>query len=69
MMLHTNRVISFEMGSNQATVNGQTYTLPRTIEDESGVVYIPIRFVAEQLGTTLLWDELGYSIIMVQKYN
>jgi hypothetical protein len=51
------RDISLQIGSNQATVNGQ----PQTIDVAPFIIgastYVPLRFVSEALGASVDWDE------------
>ena len=48
--------IKLTIGSEEATVNGKTLILdsPPFIEDDR--IYMPVRFVAENLGAAVLWD-------------
>jgi len=50
------RTVSLHIGSNQATVNGQTQTLdsPPFIQGETTLV--PLRFIAQALGATVDWN-------------
>lgn len=57
--LTTNTVeIIITIGSPTATVNGVTKTLvsPAFIDATSGRSYLPVRFIAENLGAEVLWD-------------
>ena len=44
------------IGALTATVNGQSVPLDSPAFIESGRTYLPVRFVAETLGATVLWD-------------
>lgn len=50
------RAISLHIGSTQATVNGQ----PQTVDVAPFIIgastYVPLRFVAQALGSTVNWD-------------
>ena len=56
------RNISLQIGSNQATVNGQ----PQTIDVAPFIIgastYVPLRFVSEALGASVDWDESNHVV-------
>ncbi len=45
------------VGSNTATVNGQSYELDAAATIVGGSTLVPVRFIAESLGMTVDWDE------------
>src|SRR5690606_28662998 len=48
--------VVLKIGSKQATVGGQPATLDGAPFATDGVTYLPLRFVADQLGGTADWD-------------
>ena len=48
--------VVLKIGSRQATVGGQPATLDVAPFAKDGVTYLPLRFVADQLGGTADWD-------------
>ena len=48
--------IKITIGSNIAVVNGNTVTLDVPAFIENSRTYMPVRFVAENLGATVIWD-------------
>lgn len=50
-------VISLQVGSSTGMVNGRPAAMPRPAEIMDGRTYIPLRFIAENLGARVLWDE------------
>jgi hypothetical protein len=51
------RVISLQIGSSQATVNGQPETLDVAPFIIGASTYVPLRFVSEALGASVSWDD------------
>lgn len=49
--------IVLRLGSGTAVVNGKTVYLSKTPEIISGSLYVPTRFVAENLGGRVTWDK------------
>lgn len=48
--------IEMPIGSRYATVNGETFILDSAAEIINSRTYVPLRFVAESTGATVLWD-------------
>ena len=48
--------IEIVIGKATAKVNGKEITLDSPAFIESSRTYLPVRFVAEKLGATVLWD-------------
>ncbi|MHA6485397.1 trypsin-like peptidase domain-containing protein [Paenibacillus sp. strain BS8-2] len=48
--------LSMAAGKKEAVVNGKTVYLSTPAMIQNEVAYVPIRFIAEQLGTTVKWD-------------
>ncbi len=46
------------VGALTATVNGQPQTLPVPAELISGTTLVPLRFISESLGATVVWDPI-----------
>jgi ABC-type antimicrobial peptide transport system permease subunit len=49
-------VIKLNIGSKQATVNGMIKTLETEAELKDGTTFVPVRFIAENLGTKVNWN-------------
>ncbi len=47
--------VEMTLGSKQAKVNGQDYTLTAMPKNVDGVVFVPVRFVSEALGANVQW--------------
>jgi hypothetical protein len=50
-------VITLNIGSKQATVNGMIKPLETEAELKDGTTFIPVRFIAENLGTKVSWNQ------------
>jgi len=50
-------VIHLNIGSNQASVNGQIKPLETAAELTNGSTYVPIRFIAESMGAKVSWEQ------------
>ena len=50
-------VVSLQVGSSAGMVNGRAAAMPRPAEIMDGRTYIPLRFIAENLGARVQWDE------------
>lgn len=50
-------VISLQIGSTTATINGKAYTLPATAEIKDDTAMVPIRFISEALNANVVWDK------------
>ena len=48
-------------GSKTAYVNGKAVSMNKSAEIRSGRLFIPVRFIAENLGANVSWDETYYS--------
>ncbi|PQQ66532.1 stalk domain-containing protein [Acetivibrio saccincola] len=51
-------------GSNVILVNGEEQHIDTNIEIVDGRIMIPIRFIAENLGCSVEWDDLVFSVII-----
>lgn len=58
-------VVNLAVDSREATVDGQTVEMDGTVRLEGGVVYVPCRFVAEQLGGYVWFSEETAEIAIV----
>ena len=59
-------VVSFSIDNTVATVNAQPKTMDvpaRLINDKT---YIPLRFLSEELGYTVEWDEEANTVIITE---
>lgn len=50
-------VISLQIGSTTATINGKAYALPAAAEIKDDTAMVPIRFIAEALNANVVWDK------------
>lgn len=50
-------VISLQIGSTTATINGKAYTLPAAAEIKDDTAMVPIRFISEGLNANVVWDQ------------
>lgn len=51
------KLVELEIGSAAAKINGKTVSLEAAVtQDAGGVIYLPLRNMAEQLGGKLKWD-------------
>ena len=50
-------VISLQIGSTTATINGKAYTLPVAAEIKDDTAMVPIRFISEGLNANVVWDK------------
>lgn len=50
-------VISLQIGSTTATINGKAYTLPAAAEIKDDTAMVPIRFISEGLNANVVWDK------------
>ncbi len=56
------QVISMQLGSRQALVNGQAAVMPFAAQTDQEQVVVPLRFVLENLGAKVGWDASTYEI-------
>lgn len=57
--------IEMTIGKPYATVNGNQVGLDASVDSKMGRVMIPLRFVGEQLGLQVNWDQKAYSISLL----
>lgn len=50
-------VISLQIGSTAATINGTSYTLPAAAEIKDDTAMVPIRFISEAFNANVVWDK------------
>lgn len=50
-------VISLQIGSTTATINGKAYALPAAAEIKDDTAMVPIRFISEALNANVVWDK------------
>lgn len=50
-------VVSLQIGSTTATINGKAYTLPAAAEIKDDTAMVPIRFISEALNANVVWDK------------
>lgn len=53
----TDKTIVTQVGSTEASVNGQKKTMPVEVEQADGFSFLPLRFVANELGFHVEWIE------------
>ncbi len=58
--------ITLVIDSNKATVNGETYTLDVPARITSDRTFIPLRFVSENMGATVDWNDADRSIAIAK---
>ncbi|CAM2810269.1 family 10 glycosylhydrolase [Paenibacillus sediminis] len=51
-------------GLNTASVNGMTIKLETSVQIKQGRVMVPLRFVSEQLGLQVVWNQKAQTIVM-----
>ncbi|MFS0871419.1 family 10 glycosylhydrolase [Paenibacillus xylanilyticus] len=59
---NSDSVITMTSGRQQATVDGALVDLDATVELKKGRVMVPIRFVSENLGIKVNWDQAAQTI-------
>ncbi|XOK60063.1 stalk domain-containing protein [Paenibacillus elgii] len=52
------KTVTMQVGETELTVNGQTVRMDVSPSLQEGVVYLPLRVVAEAVGATVAWDEM-----------
>ncbi|GMX61064.1 hypothetical protein Elgi_09360 [Paenibacillus elgii] len=50
------KTVTMQVGETELTVNGQTVRMDVSPSLQEGVIYIPLRVVAEAVGATVTWD-------------
>ena len=58
------RRIVLRQGSAQATVDGESVRLPRAAEIRDGKMFVPLRFVVENLGLKPTWQLESRTVIL-----
>lgn len=56
------KTIQFRVGSNIATLNGKNVTLPTAVQARNNVPVVPLRFVLEQLGYKISYNNGSYAV-------
>lgn len=59
--------IKLKMGSKQAVVNGKTVTLDIAPRSVRGTTMVPLRFVADALGSEVKWDKNEQMVLITTK--
>lgn len=59
---YQNKTISLKEGSKSVTVNGKAQTIDTAVQIKQGTTFVPVRFVTEQLGANVVWDQKQQSI-------
>ncbi|MDQ0193850.1 copper amine oxidase N-terminal domain-containing protein [Paenibacillus wynnii] len=54
--------IQLKIGSNRASINGIIKKLVAAPTSSNGTTYVPLRFIGEATGGTVLWDPTGKSV-------
>ena len=57
--------IEIFIGSSYAKVNGKTVILDSPAFISNDRTYLPVRFVAENLGATVLWDDYSRDVVII----
>lgn len=58
--------ITVIIGSQQATVNGQVKPLDVPAQIINGRTLVPVRFISESLGASVIWDETIQTVTIIQ---
>ncbi|WP_139990791.1 family 10 glycosylhydrolase [Paenibacillus paridis] len=61
------KTISMNSGSISAEVNGESIRLDASVEVKAGRAMVPLRFVSEQLGLTVDWNQIDKKITLTSK--
>ncbi|MFC4770177.1 C40 family peptidase [Effusibacillus consociatus] len=61
---NANNVIVLRTGDNRVTVNGRTVALDTQVALIQNRTYVPLRFIAETLGSKVQWDENSLTAIV-----
>ncbi|MFC4777828.1 stalk domain-containing protein [Paenibacillus sp. GCM10023252] len=59
-------VVTMNIGSKTATVNGKALALETAPILEKGTTYVPIRFVADSMGSKVMWDGKAYRVSVLR---
>lgn len=54
--------IVLTIGKNTATVNGESTKIAGTVKFAKARTYVPVRFVAENMGADVIWDSGTYTV-------
>jgi uncharacterized lipoprotein YddW (UPF0748 family) len=57
-------VITMTNGASAALVNGSTVALSASVQARSGRMMVPLRFICEQLGLTVVWNQADKTIAL-----
>ncbi|WP_054957685.1 family 10 glycosylhydrolase [Paenibacillus dakarensis] len=55
-------------GRNNALVNGATISLDASVQIKNGRVMVPLRFISENLGLTVKWNQAAQQISLTQNH-
>lgn len=55
----SDKTITLTVGSKQAMVDGKSVTMDTAAKVVKGRTYVPLRFVSENLGESVSWDQVG----------
>ena len=61
----TGMIIEIFIDSAYAKVNGRTVILDSPAFIQNDRTYLPVRFIAENLGATVLWDDYSRDVVIV----
>ena len=61
----SNKVISMQVNNTTATINGEKITLDTSIVIKNGRTFVPIRFIAENFGSEVIWDKFTETITIL----
>ncbi|WP_270169041.1 TraB/GumN family protein [Paenibacillus sp. SYP-B4298] len=59
--------MEFQLGSQEAQVNGKTLQLALAPKQVKGVTYVPVRFVGEALGYTVSWSQADRAVLLTSE--
>ena len=58
------KTIVLQQGATSITVNGKKKTIDAAPENKNGRIFVPVRFVSEELGKKVTWNEKEKSILI-----
>ncbi len=63
---HNSDILKFEIGNKSAYINGVRHTMPVEAEITDNKTYISARFICENMGAKISWDEKTHSVYVAK---
>ena len=63
------QTVTMVIGSQQADINGQRVQMTKAPVLRGGTTLVPIRFVSEQMGLQVRWDNAQKSVYLTSSYD